>query len=75
MDNWDGRIPQSKARIPPSLLRCPFRVYYYERRRGVIDIKTLNAATGEKGGVRTKRAVLDALLEQARRTIPEISPA
>ena len=59
----------------PTLLRCPFWVYYYERRRGMIDIKTLNAATGEKGGVRTKRAVLDALLEQARRTIPEISPA
>ena len=61
--------PTIEGADSPTLLRCPFWVYYFERRRGVIDIKTLNAATGEKGGVRTKRAVLDALLEQARRKI------
>ena len=38
----------------------PYWVYYYERRRGFIDIKALDALTREKAGARTKVGILGA---------------
>ena len=52
------------------LLQYPFWVYYYERRRGLLDIKLLDAVTGGKGGAKTKVGVLEAfkLREAEERT-------
>ncbi len=38
----------------------PYWVYYYERRRGLLDIRIQDALTGEKGGNRTRYGILSA---------------
>ncbi len=52
------------------LLQHPFWVYYYARRRGLIDIRLLDAVTGDKPGTKTKAAVLDAFIDAGRKTQP-----
>lgn len=42
------------------LVWLPFWVYYFERKRGLLDIKVRDAATGGAVGARMKTAVLDA---------------
>lgn len=42
------------------VLHYPFWVFYYERRPGLLDIKVLDAATGDKAGAKTKAAILEA---------------
>jgi hypothetical protein len=45
----------------------PYWVYYYERRRGYLDIVVRDAATGEKTGSRPKVAVVEALAAASKR--------
>jgi hypothetical protein len=42
------------------LLRYPYWVYYYERRRGLLDIRVVDARSGERPGTKTKYAILSA---------------
>lgn len=44
------------------LFLYPYWVYYYERRKGLLDIQVLDAVTREKGRVRTKVGVLSAFV-------------
>jgi len=44
------------------LFYYPFWIYYYERRRGLIDIQIFDAARGVKGGARTKVGILSGLV-------------
>ncbi|MCB9782761.1 MAG: hypothetical protein H6751_07330 [Candidatus Omnitrophica bacterium] len=44
------------------LFYYPFWIYYYERRRGLLDIQIYDAARGEKGGARTKVGILSGLI-------------
>jgi hypothetical protein len=46
----------------PSVFYYPYWVYYYERRRGRLDIRLCDALTREKGGTRTKAGVLSAFM-------------
>ena len=44
-----------------SLFHYPYWVYYFERRRGLLDIAVADAVTCDKGRARTKVGVLSAL--------------
>jgi len=44
------------------LIRYPFWVYYYERRRGRLDVKLLDAVNGSRPGAAVKVAFLRALV-------------
>jgi hypothetical protein len=48
------------------LLLHPFWVYYYARRRGLLDIRLLDAVTGDRPGSKTKGGVLDAFVDAGR---------
>ncbi len=50
------------------LLQHPFWVYYYARRRGLLDIQLLDAVTGDRPGSKTKGGVLDAFVDAGRTT-------
>lgn len=50
------------------LLQHPFWVYYHHRRRGFIDIRLLDAVTGDRPGSKTKGGVLDAFVAARRQT-------
>jgi len=54
--------PVIEETIGAELFFYPFWVYYSERRRGLLDIKILDAVTGEKGRPKTKVGVLSALI-------------
>ena len=54
--------PVIEGAVHAGVFHYPFWIYYYERRRGRIDIRILDALTGEKGGARTKAGVLSALI-------------
>lgn len=47
-----------------SLFHHPYWVYYFERRRGLIDFLVLDAISGDRGGAKTKTSIVTALLEQ-----------
>ena len=50
------------------LLQHPFWVYYYARRRGLLDIRLLDAVTGDRPGSKTKGGVLDAFIGAGRKS-------
>lgn len=50
------------------LLQHPFWVYYYARRRGLLDIRLLDAVTGDRPGSKTKGGVLDAFIDAGHKT-------
>ncbi len=59
------------------LFYYPFWIYYYERRRGLIDILVFDAARGVKGGARTKVGILSGLIgsdEAAREELDSHRP-
>ena len=56
--NRDKPAPEEVLDV--DLLYWPVWVYYYERRRGRLDIRVLDAVTGSKPGPRLKTAVLAA---------------
>ena len=43
----------------------PYWVYYYERRKGLLDFRVLDAVTGERGAAKTKGAFLHAFCSAA----------
>ncbi|NIA13663.1 MAG: hypothetical protein GWP08_06235 [Nitrospiraceae bacterium] len=56
----------------PELYYYPYWIYYYERRRGLIDIRILDAVSKDPGRARTKVGVLSALAgsdEAARKAL------
>ena len=63
--NW-LLLNQRKRRMTPGamrvieLLRYPFWVYYYQRRRGLLDLRIVDAVTGERTGSKTKTAIVRA---------------
>lgn len=48
------------------LLQHPFWVYYHQRRRGFLDIRLLDAVTGDRPGSKTKGGVLEAFVAAGR---------
>ena len=48
------------------LLSYPYWVYYYQRRRALIDIKVIDAATGRPVGNKIKLGILDAFKAAAK---------
>ncbi len=44
------------------LFYYPYWIYYFERRRGLLDILICDAVTGDKGRARTKTGILSALV-------------
>ena len=52
--------PVVNAVLSVERLLYPLWVYYHERRRGLIDIKIIDAVTGAKGGAQTRKGVLEA---------------
>lgn len=64
--------PEVKEAAGLDLFYYPFWVYYYERRRGLLDIQVYDAARGVKGGPRTKVGILSGLVgsdEVARKVL------
>jgi len=58
------RMTTRDARIV-DLLRYPFWVYYYQRRRGLIDLRIIDAVSGDQPGAKTKHAIVRAFQRDA----------
>jgi hypothetical protein len=56
-----GTRPTPKELLHIELLYLPYWAWYYTPRPGRLDIRLLDAVTGETPGQRIKRAILDAL--------------
>jgi hypothetical protein len=54
--------PAPEQVLGVDLLHWPLWVYYYERRRGRLDIRVLDAVTGSKPGPRLKASILAAFI-------------
>lgn len=54
------------ARIAAARYHQPYWVYYYRRRGNRIDIRLVDAATGERPGSKTKAGVLTAFVRASR---------
>jgi hypothetical protein len=63
---WRGKPVIRQARSV-EIVQYPFWVYYFERRRGLLDIKVLDAVSGKRPGTKLKAALLGALVDAARR--------
>jgi hypothetical protein len=57
--------PVPVATGEPELMHYPFWIYYYERRRSLIDFKVLDAATGKRAGHHSKLSFLEAFTRVA----------
>jgi len=57
-------VPQEVVRV--DLLHYPFWVYYYERRRGRLDIRVLDAVNGSKPGPGVRASILNAFASAKR---------
>lgn len=55
-----GPKPEPRETLHAETIHTPFWVYYYWRRPDCLDVRLLNACTGEKGGNLTKAGVLRA---------------
>jgi hypothetical protein len=55
-------------------IHYPFWVYYFERRRGTIDVKLLDALTGQHTGTKAKVAFLAAITAKPGPNSPAIHP-
>ncbi|NUM54960.1 MAG: hypothetical protein HUU46_15035 [Candidatus Hydrogenedentes bacterium] len=56
------------ALVSIEVLRYPFWVYYYQRRRGLLDVRIADAVTGELPGSKTKYAIVRAFQRAAAST-------
>lgn len=52
--------------ITAEVLRYPFWVYYYQRRRGLLDIRIVDAVTGELPGSKIKYGIVRAFERAAQ---------
>ena len=57
----------SALRVTVEPIQYPYWVYYYERRRGQIDVRLLDALTGRPTGGKVKTALLAAFQQAPRR--------
>lgn len=48
--------------LPPSVFYYPFWVYYYERRKGLLDIRVLDALVHKKAGPKNRSGILSAFI-------------
>ncbi len=48
-----------------AVLRYPFWVYYYQRRRGLLDLRVMDAVTGELPGSKLKYGIVRAFQQTA----------
>ena len=55
------------------LFHYPYWAYYYERRRGLLDVKVLDAVTKEPGRPRTRAGVLSALVKAGETGSPPLA--
>jgi len=55
--------PVIEKTVNVSLFHYPYWAYYYERRRGLLDVQVLDAVTREPGRPRTRAGVLSALVQ------------
>jgi len=60
----------SALRVTVEPIQYPYWVYYYERRRGQIDVRLLDALTGRPTGGKVKTALLAAFQQAPRRAQP-----
>ncbi len=58
-----GSAPRLGDVLESDVVGYPFWVYYFERRRGRLDIKLLDAVTGRSPGPKTKATLLQAFVE------------
>lgn len=56
------------------LVAYPFWMEVFERRRGRYDVRLVDAVGGRLAGGDTRRAVLEALVEEARREVEPAAP-
>lgn len=47
------------------LLYYPYWVYYFERKKGLLDMKIVDGAMGERPGNQIKRAILEAFIKSS----------
>lgn len=59
-------VPKETKSI--ELLRYPYWVYYHQRRRGLMDVKVLDAVTGKPVGNKIKMGILEAFKAVAKQT-------
>lgn len=52
--------PTPRETVSVELLSYPYWVVYYQRRRGLLDIKVLDAATGQPVGNKIRIAILES---------------
>lgn len=57
--------PSPRETISVELLRWPYWVFYYRRRNGAMDIRVIDAATGDRVGHKIKLGLLDAFCAAA----------
>ncbi len=66
---WRAK-PTIGQTLQAELLQYPFWVYTFERRRGRLDIKVLDALTGALPGPKTKASILRAFVDARRSAVP-----
>ena len=54
--------PYLEETLSTDLYYYPYWAYYFERRRGRLDMAVLDAVTREKGGAKTRAGILSALV-------------
>ena len=64
---WSAK-PRVGSLRSVELLQYPFWVYYFERRRGLLDAKLLDAVTGRPTGGKVKDAMMAAFVEARGRS-------
>ena len=64
--------PVIEKAVGVDLFHYPYWVYYYERRRGLLDVKVLDAVTRESGRPRTRAGVLSALVKAGEPRSPPV---
>ena len=64
--------PLIEKAVGVDLFHYPYWVYYYERRRGRLDVKVLDALTREPGRPRTRAGVLSALVQAGETGSPPL---
>ncbi len=57
------------------LLYYPYWVYYFERKKGLLDMKIVDGAMGERPGNQVKRGILEAFIDASTAEKPDgLSP-
>lgn len=68
-----GRLPTVRNVHAVDVVAYPYWVYYYPRGRGHLDIKVIDALTGDRPGPKVKDSLLSAFVA-ARTSPPDATP-